>query len=405
MPAYDIAQGLPTMGEVNAIRLANEGRRQQNRILKSSADYYDATGQSEASQASRKLDIDEEANAIAGGNLQVRIGELGLNMSKEHRDQLNNMVEQLAAIQQYTELNPDDKEGPAELFNMVRDHNGIPEDSPLGTYNPRIVKSFATASQIKDRKSPLAFINTQTKETRLVDPQDKEALAGVLEGPWVPYSVQAQPGEMAKSEETNLRDTMVGVKSYLATVNDLARLIRSQPDANSITSRGVGLINEVRSATMSVLTQLGKTPQEELMNPDTYKDTWRGTAINNARMRGLATALAYGAAAVSTAQQSGRSVSNVDVENYLKETGLNSGDPQVVLAALMDLSRRTERYARINYKERMKVDYEGDLGLSEIEKTLNFNPTPSDAPATPNRPSSNPNVIERPDGGRIEFQN
>src|SRR5687767_6027680 len=134
--------GIPLPSELTAIRLANNQRRQQTRLISQSADYFDETGRSEAAQRDDALGIQAFDAETARGNMAIRGAEYHLNMSKENREQLNNLEEDAALVQMFIEQTGD-MEGAEEMWNGIVKANEIPEDSPMATWNPRRLKAIA----------------------------------------------------------------------------------------------------------------------------------------------------------------------------------------------------------------------------------------------------------------------
>lgn len=202
-----------------------------------------------------------------------------------------------------------------------------------------------------------------------VSPSDR-----IIEGTSLTGS-QADVG-LTNAEAEKMRDAEVGTKTFIATTGDAIRMLNEQPDINTFVAGAASLVNTVQQEGKAIARAIGANFDDSVLDPASYSSEFDSLGIQNERMRGLITSLAFQAAAASG--QSGRDISNADVLRFVKEVGANSSDPRAFAATLRDVAQRTDRGFRINYETRLGSQYEGDTGLSSIPGfSDNQQPTPT----------------------------
>ena len=181
---------------------------------------------------------------------------------------------------------------------------------------------------------------------------------------------------ITNAEAERMRDAEVGTKTFIATTGDAIRMLNEQPDINTFVASAASLVNTVQQEGKAIARAIGANFDDSVLDPASYSSEFDSLGIQNERMRGLITSLAFQAAAASG--QSGRDISNADVLRFVKEVGANSSDPRAFAATLRDVAQRTDRGFRINYETRLGSQYEGDTGLSSIPGfSDNQQPTPA----------------------------
>jgi len=132
----------------------------------------------------------------------------------------------------------------------------------------------------------------------------------------------------------------------------------------SLNDSQVGKIQDQEVATKNFIATAGDALSMPVLDPSSYTDTFDRLGIENRRIQGLITSLAFQAAAASG--QTGRGVSNRDIERFIGEIGGQASDPRAFRATLMDSVERAARNFRTSYETRTGNPYEGDLGVSRL---------------------------------------
>lgn len=168
----------------------------------------------------------------------------------------------------------------------------------------------------------------------------------VEQGP--PGSFRTDPQKGA--EEQQLRSAASGTVQAIATANDLVQLVRSNETIIGKPGAFFRITNELAQAATGIAAGLGiefEGNVEELTDPGRYDFSGiRGTAIQNEVFRAGITALAYAAAAASG--QTGKSVSNEDVQRFINQIGGSTSDPVGFEATIRSFANRLARNFSIN---------------------------------------------------------
>jgi hypothetical protein len=375
MPAfYDVAARQRLPSELRAMQIANRQNTAAARITEQSANYYDATGQSEASQKTDEL-------GIAAGNMQARWGELSRQISDDQRQAADKFFDQIAAVQRYIELNPDDMEGAKRLYDNARDANQIPaRGHALSQFNPRAVRAIATMKATTDPDIPWNWINTETNQRGSVDASDPSAWKKLV-GPNVLFGRgdlgTGLEGGIPKNEQTMLRNAEANTESFLRTGLDYVNLLNASPDAATFVAQGAGFLNNMEQELGALYRQIANNtdPKDPVKSLEEYDSSPFLLGVSNTRIKAISISLAF-QAAKAVAEAAGRDVSNNDVERFLQIIGAGSRDTNSMKQAFLDTARQVDRTFRINWGIRNKnpdgtrKQFAGDLGLADIERAV-----------------------------------
>ena len=173
-------------------------------------------------------------------------------------------------------------------------------------------------------------------------------------------------GVLGPNEVNNLRTAQISTENFIATAGDALRLIQEEPGAITLTGRAAALFGDLKAEAKTFAQIFGMKFDENQLNPDTYNAIFVDElGITNARMQSMITSLAFQAAAA--AGQRNQSVSNRDIERFIRQVGGNARNPAAFVAVLRDEAERTARNFRTNFRVRTQKEFEGgDLGLSEL---------------------------------------
>lgn len=172
-----------------------------------------------------------------------------------------------------------------------------------------------------------------------------------------PVSTQEQgpSGQLAGlggSEVEKLRDAEVATRSLVATAQDAIDLLRKNPNANTMTAGVARFANDLQQEATAFASNMGLDIEEGALDPSNYEGEFQELGIENAQMKSLLTSLAFQAAAASG--QTGRSVSDRDVQRFIKEVGAQNADPMAFAQTLRDVANRAVRRFQTNYEVRTR---------------------------------------------------
>lgn len=242
----------------------------------------------------------------------------------------------------------------------------------------------------------------EIKETRraFFDPSDgvtKDENGNPLPEGFITTSVNVQDtaeglANISPQERRTIQDQQIAASNFVSTARDTLQLIQQNPDANTLVGNIASFVNNLQAEAKAAGRAAGFEFEEDILDPSRYEQTFDDLGILNDRLKSLFVSLSFQAAMASG--QSGRSVSDRDVERFLRQVGEQSSDPRALAAVLTDIATRTVR----NFKEGYRVrtggqEFEGDLGLSELP-TLN-----QEAEETPD--SGTIRVIRDEDGNLV----
>lgn len=168
-----------------------------------------------------------------------------------------------------------------------------------------------------------------------------------------------------------LQDREVATRQFISTGNEALNLLNENPDVNTFVSRAGSVINSLRQEAGALAKAMGMDSEkaENLTNPENFGEAFDKNRIENPRMRSLITSMAFQAAAASG--QTGRDVSNRDVERFIEQIGAKTADPEAFKATIVQTMKEADRNFRIDYAVRTQNEFEGDLGLPETVVSSN----------------------------------
>ncbi len=139
----------------------------------------------------------------------------------------------------------------------------------------------------------------------------------------------------------DLAEAEINVRSFVSTTDDALKMLQDNPDINTFVAKSAGIVNDLKQEAKSLGRNLGMKFDPGHLEPEAHKGQFDALGIKNRQMQSLITSLAFQAAAASG--QSGRSISNKDIERFIAEIGATSSDPRAFEAVLKDVRERTLR--------------------------------------------------------------
>jgi hypothetical protein len=169
---------------------------------------------------------------------------------------------------------------------------------------------------------------------------------------------QGEPGAFGttQKQEFDIRTARVAAQNYANTAEDAIALLEESPDVNTFVGRAASIANSLKAEGQAIARAAGVEFDESILDPSNYSSEFEDLGINNRRLQGIITSGAFQAAAASG--QTGRSVSDKDMQRFIGEFGANASDPQAFAATLRDSVNRTVR----NLRNRSQELYGEDLG-------------------------------------------
>lgn len=164
------------------------------------------------------------------------------------------------------------------------------------------------------------------------------------------------------------------VKSFNRSAADVVTSIAGHGELLGLTGAGVRFVNEINANVESLakLTGINIKASKDVAAYEETLDGLRGTAAASAEVRSLVVGLAFAAAAASG--QSGRDVSNRDVERFITQIG-DSADPQVFTQVLLNLVTEINRKYSDNVEANLGVKPKRDMLERQVQDILDSNPT------------------------------
>ena len=131
-----------------------------------------------------------------------------------------------------------------------------------------------------------------------------------------------------------------------AALNNAIEFIKENPSANTITASVAAFTNEIKAEINGALRVIGKGKIEDpsVLNLETYNSTFEKLGIKSNVLKSKFLDLAYIVAAARG--QTGRALSDRDINRFIEILGTGTGDYKTVIATLTDLQQRlSEEYA------------------------------------------------------------
>lgn len=196
-----------------------------------------------------------------------------------------------------------------------------------------------------------------------------------------------EPGEfgVGKKEVRDTRNQITSARNFTQRSEEIIDLIEENPEALGMSGRlaqGVNALNAELTSLKNIGTRIVEgdesreaTPEEvkakaaENVAPDFWKkladsaEAVTDVAVDTSRIQGFMVELAFAAAAAQG--QTGRAVSDKDVERFLKRIG-QSADPKVFASVLRDAQRQVVTHTRnrvrtLNETSEAEVQFPNDL--------------------------------------------
>jgi len=169
---------------------------------------------------------------------------------------------------------------------------------------------------------------------------------------------QGEPGAFGttQKQEFDIRSARVAAQNYVNTAEDAIALLEESPDVNTFVGRAASVANALEAEGKAIARATGVEFDESILEPSNYSSQFEDLGINNRRLQGIITSGAFQAAAA--AGQTGKAVSDKDMQFFIGQFGADASDPQAFAASLKDSVNRTVR----NLRNRSKELYGEDLG-------------------------------------------
>jgi hypothetical protein len=166
---------------------------------------------------------------------------------------------------------------------------------------------------------------------------------------------------LGASARESLEGSEIAVRQFLATGEDALKMLKDSPDVNTFVAKAAGIAIGLEQEAKALGRSLGLESEKvtELTSSDEYDATFRELGINENRTKGLITSLAFQAAAASG--QTGRDISNRDIERFIVEIGGNASNPEAFRASLVDVMERSVRNFKTKYSVLTREEYVGTL--------------------------------------------
>ena len=119
----------------------------------------------------------------------------------------------------------------------------------------------------------------------------------------------------------------------IRTSDIIQDLVRVKPEALGFSGAVASSVNSLVAQTQN-FARIAGIPVNASLNPKDYQDTFKDIGITNARLQSQIIGLAFAAAAASG--QTGRGISDRDIELFLRKIGGSTQDPVALMAVLED---------------------------------------------------------------------
>ncbi len=135
--------------------------------------------------------------------------------------------------------------------------------------------------------------------------------------------------------------TKITAANLVGTAQDVLDLLDENPDINTFAASTAAFTNDMQQEGMALARSLGKTWEPDVFEPEQYSSIFDKLGVKRREFQSVMVSLAFQAAAASG--QEARSVSDKDIERFLKEIGSVSEDPRGIAVAIRGLVKRTKR--------------------------------------------------------------
>lgn len=170
-------------------------------------------------------------------------------------------------------------------------------------------------------------------------------------------------GVLGDVEQRALNDQQVAATNFIGAAGDMITLLSETQDANTLAAGAARVFNDLQQNVGAIARAVGA--DISLSEPGTFSSDFDELGIRSSQTQGLITSLAFQAAAAD-AGQTGRAVSNRDVQRFIQTIGANNQDPRAFAQNLQDVAGRIDRGFRNSFEVRTQREFGGDLGLSQL---------------------------------------
>lgn len=311
-----------------------------------------ASGISDIRQSQNEQAEKAEARGVSQAQGLMQVGD-----TKGALQTLQELPESRARNQAMAAIQSDNIQKAGQMLDMAveqANRRGILEQGPQ---QPSAVREYQFARQQGFEGSYQDWVNQQQGEGMALSVSPEGGVSFTQGG-----GTALPPA--GQTEARNLRQAEVSTRQFINTTRDALNLLQEQPDVNTFMGRAAGIVNDLQQEAGGFARGLGLEFDSEVLDPSAHKETFDQLGIDNARMRSLITSLAFQSAAASG--QTGRSVSDRDVQRFIQEIGASSADPRAFSQVLRDVASRTARNFQTNFEVRTGQQLEGDFGVDDL---------------------------------------
>lgn len=154
-------------------------------------------------------------------------------------------------------------------------------------------------------------------------------------------------GIIPKAADVDLKKKAGSIASFNDTAQQVIDLVKGNPDITTFVSSAASLANTAKAEAQAIGRHIGI--DSDVYTPSTYNDVFRELGIKNDVLKSLYTSLAFQAAAASG--QTGHSVSDKDVERFLKQVGRGGSDPMAVMRVLESTTNTVNKEFEDQYSQ------------------------------------------------------
>lgn len=275
-----------------------------------------------------------------------------------------------AQVQRMKRLPEDVREGMTRQAMLSDDPEGVLKDArEMGRVNVKSAEG-AFSEQLQNETGQGNFVAVRTDQGLMRQTRDDQGNIQFVTPPGdiqlVGTSQTGTPEELglSGSEETALRDQEVAARNFVDTTNQALQMLQENPDVNTFSARAGAVVNDLQQEGKALARASGLEIEDGVFDTSNYESSFDNLGIQSERMKSLFVSLAFQAATASG--QTGRSVSDKDVERFMQQVGQQSSDPRALSQVLRDTAERTVNNFRNSYRTRRGEQFQGDLGVSQL---------------------------------------
>ena len=171
--------------------------------------------------------------------------------------------------------------------------------------------------------------------------------------------------DLPKATQTALNEEQIGIENYTSLANEAIDLLESNPDANSLVAEGSRIFRNVRSEFDAVMRNFGidlaeGVTKNDLFDISKYDSEFDRMGLENPALKKLYLSLAL-SNAQAEAGQTGRALSDKDIERFLQQQGANLKDPEVAAEILKRNAQRMQEAFKRSYRIRTGEKFPNEL--------------------------------------------